>query len=130
MCGIAGFAALDPRRPLDPGPLAGMLRCVAHRGPDDEGSFTAPGVVLGHRRLSVIDLEGGHQPLRGARESTVAVDTLRDGDGVRVRFTIQEGRPVLVSAVEVTGAEGILPLMDTLVEMEGGWKFMNFVDGS
>jgi len=73
VCGISGYAALDPRRTLDPAPLAAMLRCVAHRGPDDEGSFTAPGVVLGHRRLSVIDLAGGHQPLAGARPETMAV---------------------------------------------------------
>jgi asparagine synthase (glutamine-hydrolysing) len=73
MCGIAGQAALDPRRPLDAGPVRGMLRCLAHRGPDDEGVFEAPGVVLGHRRLSVIDIEGGHQPLFGEDERTVVV---------------------------------------------------------
>jgi asparagine synthase (glutamine-hydrolysing) len=73
MCGIAGQAALDPRRPLDTRPVRGMLRRIAHRGPDDEGMFEAPGVVLGHRRLSVIDVEGGHQPLRGADERTVII---------------------------------------------------------
>jgi hypothetical protein len=54
MCGIAGYAALDPRRPLAEGPVHAMLACVAHRGPDDEGAFKSPGIVLGHRRLSVI----------------------------------------------------------------------------
>src|SRR5690606_1997121 len=54
-------------------PLARMLTCVRHRGPDDEGSFTGPGIALGHRRLSVIDPAGGHQPLHGARTNTVAV---------------------------------------------------------
>ena len=73
MCGIAGQAALDPRRPLEAGPVRAMLRCLAHRGPDDEGVFEAPGVVLGHRRLSVIDIEGGHQPLFGEDERTVVV---------------------------------------------------------
>jgi len=73
MCGIAGYAALDPRRPLDGGPVRSMLRCIAHRGPDDEGVFDAPGIVLGHRRLSIIDIEGGHQPLSGAAADTVCV---------------------------------------------------------
>jgi asparagine synthase (glutamine-hydrolysing) len=73
MCGIAGYAALDPRRPLDSGPVPGMLRCIAHRGPDDEGVFESPGIVLGHRRLSVIDVAGGHQPLYGQDERTAIV---------------------------------------------------------
>ena len=50
-----------------------MLACVAHRGPDDQGIHTAPGTVLGHRRLSIIDVAGGHQPLFGARPSTAVV---------------------------------------------------------
>jgi asparagine synthase (glutamine-hydrolysing) len=73
MCGIAGYAALDPRRPLDVAPLAGMLRCIAHRGPDDEGVHRVPGIVLGHRRLSIIDVARGHQPLFGRLDSTVIV---------------------------------------------------------
>jgi asparagine synthase (glutamine-hydrolysing) len=73
MCGIAGYAAMDPRAPLDPGPVRGMLRRIAHRGPDDEGVHTASGVVLGHRRLSIIDVEGGHQPLFGRTEATAII---------------------------------------------------------
>ena len=73
MCGIAGIAALDARRTPDITPMPGMLRCIAHRGPDDEGVFTAPGIALGHRRLSVIDVAGGHQPLFGARPETAII---------------------------------------------------------
>ena len=73
MCGIAGLAALDAREPIDAGPIAGMLARLAHRGPDDEGIHSAPGIVLGHRRLSIIDVAGGHQPLFGARPSTAVV---------------------------------------------------------
>ena len=73
MCGIAGYAALDPRQALDPGPVRAMLDQLAHRGPDDEGTHVRDGVVLGHRRLSVIDLDGGHQPLFGATERTAIV---------------------------------------------------------
>jgi asparagine synthase (glutamine-hydrolysing) len=73
MCGIAGFAAIDPRLALDPAPIRAMLSCLAHRGPDDEGEYIADGVVLGHRRLSIIDVTGGHQPLYGARSTTVLI---------------------------------------------------------
>lgn len=73
MCGIAGIAALDPRRAPDPGPIEPMLRCIEHRGPDDRGVHAAEGVVLGHRRLSVIDPAGGHQPLHGRTERTAIV---------------------------------------------------------
>jgi asparagine synthase (glutamine-hydrolysing) len=70
MCGIAGIAALDPRRIIDAGEVTPMLRKLQHRGPDDEGVHCAAGVALGHRRLSIIDLAGGHQPLFGRQETT------------------------------------------------------------
>ena len=73
MCGIAGCASLDPRHEPDADAVARMLRTLVHRGPDDEGIHAAPGIVLGHRRLSIIDVEGGHQPLYGARRSTVVI---------------------------------------------------------
>ena len=68
MCGIAGFVephgqgqdagAGAPRR------LQQMCDVIRHRGPDDEGMFVADGAALGMRRLSIIDLAGGHQPIR------------------------------------------------------------------
>jgi asparagine synthase (glutamine-hydrolysing) len=73
MCGIAGTAALNPRAPLDAAQVRRMLDRVAHRGPDDDGLHAAAGAVLGHRRLSVIDVAGGHQPLFGARPTTAIV---------------------------------------------------------
>ncbi len=73
MCGVAGYATFDPRGVADASAIQGMLACIRHRGPDDEGSFSDQGVVLGHRRLSIIDVTGGHQPLFGARSSTVVV---------------------------------------------------------
>lgn len=74
MCGITGAIWNDPLAELEPGVLKRMTDVLRHRGPDDEGSYTSnfklraaygamPGVALGHRRLSVIDLAGGHQPL-------------------------------------------------------------------
>ncbi len=70
MCGIAGIAAFDPRRDIDAADVIPMLRKLQHRGPDDEGVHCGAGVALGHRRLSVIDLDGGHQPLCGRSAST------------------------------------------------------------
>lgn len=62
MCGIAGFTtfkALADREEI----LRSMTRTIAHRGPDGEGYFLDDHVALGHRRLSIIDLEGGTQPM-------------------------------------------------------------------
>lgn len=68
MCGIAGL--IDPTgRPIDLDVLRAMTRALAPRGPDGEGFWTAPGVGLGHRRLSVIDLSAaGTQPMAGETE--------------------------------------------------------------
>jgi len=63
MCGICGIAHLDPRRPVNESTLREMAQAIRHRGPDDEGFLVGPGVGLGHRRLSIVDLAGGHQPL-------------------------------------------------------------------
>ena len=63
MCGIAGRFNFDPLRPIDRGVLTAMTDAVAHRGPDAAGYHVAPGIGLGHRRLSIIDLSTGDQPL-------------------------------------------------------------------
>jgi asparagine synthase (glutamine-hydrolysing) len=64
MCGIAGILAADGQ-PLDVEALHRMDRCIAHRGPDDAGTWLRPdgGVALAHRRLAILDLSAaGHQP--------------------------------------------------------------------
>ena len=63
MCGIAGRFNYDPLRPVDRTVLTAMTDAVAHRGPDAAGYHVAPGLGLGHRRLSIIDLSTGDQPL-------------------------------------------------------------------
>src|SRR5919108_983829 len=60
MCGIAGIISSQPYG-LDA--IKRMLHALRHRGPDDEGTYTGHGATLGQRRLSIIDLAGGHQPI-------------------------------------------------------------------
>src|SRR5690349_15083281 len=80
MCGITGGVWSNPFLAIQPETLARMTDVLRHRGPDDAGSYTSkykvlpgygalPGVALGHRRLSIIDVAGGHQPLANEDES-------------------------------------------------------------
>lgn len=74
MCGITGAIWTEPRLAIEPPTFTRMIEALRHRGPDDEGSYTGeyrlrppyeamPGVALGFRRLSIIDLAGGAQPM-------------------------------------------------------------------
>jgi asparagine synthase (glutamine-hydrolysing) len=63
MCGICGKLNFEQDAGLDSALLRAMLGTMQHRGPDDEGIYLTPQVGLGHRRLSIIDLKSGHQPL-------------------------------------------------------------------
>ncbi|MDD6651002.1 MAG: hypothetical protein PUE49_02225, partial [Eggerthellales bacterium] len=60
MCGICGFTGATES---DAGILKAMCAIMAHRGPDGEGQYIDDGIALGHRRLSLIDLENGNQPM-------------------------------------------------------------------
>src|SRR6188768_1421277 len=72
MCGIAGIAFADRQQTADPVRVEAMATAILHRGPDGGGTFLAPGVALAHRRLSIIDLEGGTQPL-GNEDGSIQV---------------------------------------------------------
>ena len=63
MCGIAGAIDLNGRREFSASRLLAMTGAIAHRGPDDEQIHREPGVALGARRLSIVDLAGGRQPI-------------------------------------------------------------------
>ena len=63
MCGIAGFLSLDNQTPVDRRALKKMTDALIHRGPDAEGFHYDNIVALGHRRLSIIDLKSGGQPM-------------------------------------------------------------------
>jgi asparagine synthase (glutamine-hydrolysing) len=72
MCGIAGYVGWDRSPQASETDLRLMCNAIRHRGPDGEGHFIAPGVALGMRRLSVIDLAGGNQPI-GNEDGSVQV---------------------------------------------------------
>jgi asparagine synthase (glutamine-hydrolysing) len=63
MCGICGAFEYERRTDLPSAMIHDMNQTMVHRGPDDGGVFVGPGIGLGHRRLSIIDLAGGHQPM-------------------------------------------------------------------
>jgi asparagine synthase (glutamine-hydrolysing) len=63
MCGICGAVWVDPANALQPEALRAMMSRLVHRGPDESGEYLDHHAALGFRRLSIIDLSGGHQPL-------------------------------------------------------------------
>src|SRR6266567_5533963 len=73
MCGIAGFVDQQWNSELARQRIDTMCRLIRHRGPDDQGTWVGDGVALGMRRLSIIDLAGGHQPVFNEDQSVLVV---------------------------------------------------------
>lgn len=71
MCGISGIFDTRAAAPVDEQLLRTMNDSMEHRGPDDFGLHIETGVGLGHRRLSIIDLEGGKQPIANEDGSVI-----------------------------------------------------------
>jgi asparagine synthase (glutamine-hydrolysing) len=92
MCGIVAEHGAS-----DPAELERMLERIAHRGPDDRGSIQVNGSWLGHRRLSIVDVEGGAQPLRTAQADAFLVGNgeVYNHENVRSRL---EGREILTTS--------------------------------
>ena len=73
MCGIAGIVDLAGRRTVADGLIQRMTQAIIHRGPDEEGYFLRPGIALGSRRLSIVGLADGQQPVSNEDRSVSAV---------------------------------------------------------
>src|SRR5215813_9648960 len=73
MCGIAGAIDLAGSRPLPAGALQAMAGALVHRGPDEDGFLERPGVGLANRRLSIVGLADGRQPITNEDGSVVVV---------------------------------------------------------
>src|SRR4051812_48380874 len=116
MCGITGRFNYDSLQPVDRDVLVAMTDAVVHRGPDAAGYYHAPGIGLGHRRLSIIDLSTGDQPLANEDHTVQVVfngeiynfAALRDeliAHGHR--FRTESDTEVIVHAYEQWGARAV-----------------------
>src|SRR6267143_6111060 len=112
MCGICGVAGGDPTQGRDL--VQRMCDAMVHRGPDDEGSVQLDGVTLGMRRLSIIDLAGGHQPIPNEDNTVWAIcngeiynfKELRDGLEARGHvFRCDSDTEVIVHLYEEEGLD-------------------------
>ncbi|NBQ55662.1 MAG: asparagine synthase (glutamine-hydrolyzing) [Verrucomicrobia bacterium] len=114
MCGIAGFTTHRHQPEKPEMALAGMTKALSHRGPDAEGTYADPAVRLGHRRLSILDLAGGAQPMSSADgrwhivfngEIYNYVELRRDLEARGVVFQTQSDTEVLLQAWAEDGAD-------------------------
>ncbi|MEO0590061.1 MAG: XrtA/PEP-CTERM system amidotransferase [Pseudomonadota bacterium] len=125
MCGVAGLFDPDGKAVFAPERVERMTNALIHRGPDGEGVWTAPGIGLGHRRLSIIDLEGSPQPMLSTdRRAVIAFNgeiynfkALREelaGEGAR--FATQGDTEVILAAWQRWG-------VDCLERLDGMFAF-------
>jgi len=125
MCGITGALWTEAGKAIDEGTLHRMVEVLAHRGPDGEGFYNAglrlepgheavPGVALGHRRLAIIDLAGGHQPMANEDQSVWIVfngeiynfrDLRKRLEGAGHRFQTHSDTETIVHLYEDTGVD-------------------------
>ena len=114
MCGICGKLNFDRESAVSPALVRSMADQIAHRGPDDEGYFIAGPVGLGFRRLSIIDLNTGHQPLSNEDDTVWIVfngeiynyqELRNELQGKGHRFKTQTDTEVIVHLYEEFGVE-------------------------
>jgi asparagine synthase (glutamine-hydrolysing) len=125
MCGICGIVNFSATDPVDPRLVERMSWAQAHRGPDDHGYFIEQNVGLGHRRLSIIDLSGGKQPIFNEDGSVAVVfngeiynyaDLTRDLVARGHRFATRSDTETIVHAYEEYG-------VDCMFEFRGMFAF-------
>jgi asparagine synthase (glutamine-hydrolysing) len=125
MCGIAGIVHRDRSAAVDRSMLTRMTNVLEHRGPDAGGFHVVGGVGLGHRRLSIIDPEAGHQPMLDPDTQNVIVyngevynyvELRAELAGLGCRFTTDSDTEVILKAWETWGEE-------CLQRLNGMWAF-------
>lgn len=119
MCGICGVYNYRSEEPVDELHLQNMTATIAHRGPDDEGHFFDKCIALGMRRLSIIDVQGGHQPIHNEDKSIWIVFNGEIYNFPELRHTLiskghvfytQSDTEVIVHAYEEWGDDCLLHL--------------------
>src|SRR5690348_923834 len=124
MCGICGIINSSPGSP-GPEPLRQMAARLRHRGPDATGFYEEPRAGLGHVRLSIIDIEGGRQPMRDSSQSLCItfngeifnhVELRQELTGKGHRFTTRSDTEVILHLYQEEGEECVHRL-------NGQWAF-------
>lgn len=114
MCGIAGIALADRGARVPESDLRAMCDAIRHRGPDDDGFFVGDGVGLGMRRLAIIDVAGGHQPIFNEDRSCTIVyngeiynhrDVRRELEKRGHRYTTNSDTETVLHAYEEYGVD-------------------------
>lgn len=132
MCGIAGIVGIDSREASE-NALGAMLASIVHRGPDEEGTLVVPRLAVGTRRLSIIDLPGGSQPVWNENRTLAVVfngeiynfRSLRSElEALGHRFRTQSDTEVIVHAYETWGDDCVRRLQGmfafAVIELPGG----------
>src|SRR2546428_8908158 len=108
MCGICGIVSLAGEN-VDPAVAGAMNETLAHRGPDSAGQFADTCAVLAARRLSIIDLEGGDQPIANENGRVQVVQNGEIYNHAELRERLGPAGHVFRTACE---PEGLLPLYE------------------
>lgn len=125
MCGIAGFYHFDVDRVADSIKVKSMADAIAHRGPDGEGFFVQNNIALGHRRLSIIDLASGGQPMFSDDKSIIIVfngeiynflELKVELENLGHKFVTSSDTEVIIKAYQQWG-------IDCQVKFNGMWSF-------
>src|SRR3954447_14929601 len=125
MCGIAGILHFDPNRSVDRRTLQRMADALAHRGPDGEGFYVERNLGFGHRRLAVIDLSTGDQPMfRRGKDLVIVlngeiynyVELREELKGLGHTFSTSSDTEVILAAYEEWG-------FDCQKKFNGMWPF-------
>lgn len=117
MCGIVGTLGFGDGAPVARETFQSAVAALAHRGPDEEGLYFGDGVALGVRRLSIVDLEGGHQPVANEDGMIRAIhngeiynhaNLRRELEGAGHRFRSRSDAEILPHGYEAWGLDGLL----------------------